>query len=148
MNDGGDYGKGFLGIYPPELELKVEHNGSHTTFLDLDISIGKSKFIYKMFNRVYRFNFHIVRMPSITSNLPSINFYSSTLLEFVRIARSTLLLKDFLPVAKKQLDRMISRGGSKHMLLKQIKKASDRLSEAFQKFHTMASDIVSKIAAT
>ena len=35
-------------------------------------------------------------MPSITSNIPSIIFYSSTMSEFVRIAGSTLLLKDFV----------------------------------------------------
>ena len=55
------------------------------------------------------------------------------MLEFVRIARSTLLLKDFLLVAKNLLDRMINQGGSKHMLLKQIKKVFNRHPGAFQK---------------
>ena len=37
LNDGGEFGKAFLEIYPTELELKVEHNGSHAPFLDLAI---------------------------------------------------------------------------------------------------------------
>ena len=41
LNDGGEFGKDFLETYPTELELKVEHNGSHKTFLDLDMSISK-----------------------------------------------------------------------------------------------------------
>ena len=72
-------------------------------------------------------------MPSITSNIPSIIFYSSTLSEFVRIAWSTLLIKDFFSVAKNILDRMINQGGSKHMPLKQIKKTFN-IAEAFQKY--------------
>ena len=51
--------------------------------------------------------------------------------EFVRIARSTLLLKDLLPEAKNLLDRMISQGGSKHILLKQINKPFNRHPKAF-----------------
>ena len=108
MNDVDEFGKAFLEIYPTELELKVEQNGSHATFLDLDISIDKGKFIHKMFDKWDAFNFHIVKVPSTTSKIP----------EFVRIDRSTLLLKEFLPVAKNLLDRMISQGGSKRMLLK------------------------------
>ena len=49
LNDGGELGKVFLETYPKELGLKVEHNGSHATFLDLNISVDKGKFIYAMF---------------------------------------------------------------------------------------------------
>ena len=93
LNNGGEFGKAFTEIYPTELKLKVKHNGRNATFLDLDISIDKGKFIYKMFEKQDDFNFHIARMPSIKSNIPSIIVYSSTMLEFVRIARSTLILK-------------------------------------------------------
>ena len=46
--------------------------------------------------------------------------------ELVRIARSTLLLKGFLPVAKNLLDQMINQDGSKLMLLKKIKKVFNK----------------------
>ena len=49
LNDGGEFCKAFLEICPIKLELKVKPNGSHATFLDLDISIDKGKFTYKMF---------------------------------------------------------------------------------------------------
>ena len=76
LNYGGEFGKGFLEIYPAKLELKMEHNGSHETFLDLDVSIDKCKFIHKMFDKRHAFNFQIVRTPSITSNIPPIIFFS------------------------------------------------------------------------
>ena len=101
----------------------MEHNGIYATSPDMDISIDKGKFINKMFDQQNTSDFHVVRMPSITSNIPSIIFCSSTWSEFVKIFRSPLFLKDFLPVVKSLLDRMISQGGCKHMLLKRIKKA-------------------------
>ena len=76
LNDGVEYGKVFLEIYPTEPELKGEHNGSHAAFLDLDISLDKEKIIY-VFDKPENFDFHIVRMLLITSNIPSIVFYSS-----------------------------------------------------------------------
>ena len=60
-NEGGQFGKDFLEIYPADLEGNVEYNGSHTTFIDVDI---------------------FVRMLSITSNITSIIFYRFTILDF------------------------------------------------------------------
>ena len=45
--------------------------------------------------------------------------------ELLGNARSISLIKDFLPVSKNLLDGIITQGGSKYMLLKQIKKAID-----------------------
>ena len=69
----------FLEIYPIDLELKVEYNGSYATFIDVDIFIDQGKFIYKMLDKKETFNFHIVRMPSTTSNISPIIFYSFTM---------------------------------------------------------------------
>ena len=122
----------------------MEHNDSHVTFLDLDISIDKGKLIYRMFDKRDTFNFHTVKLPSTTNNIPYIIFYSSTLSEFRSIDRSKLLVKEFLLVAKDLLEQMINQGGSKHMLSKQIENIFNRHSEAFQKYHIF----VSKITAT
>ena len=64
--------------------------------------------------------------------------------EFLGIARSTSLLKDFLSLTKNLSDRMINQVDSKHMLLKKIKKSSNRHLQAFKKYHIMGSDILSK----
>ena len=77
-NDTSEFRQTFFSIYRTELVLKVEHNGSHASFLDLDISTKQCKFIYKMFDKRDAFHSHTVRMPSITSNIPSIIFHSST----------------------------------------------------------------------
>ena len=122
----------------------MEHNDSHATFLDLDISIDKGKLIYRMFDKRDTFNFHSVKLPSTTNNILYIIFYSSTLSEFGSIDRWKLLVKEFLLVAKNLLEQMINQGGSKHMLSKHIENIFNRHSEAFQKYHIF----VSKITAT
>ena len=39
INDNDESSKSFKRIYLRELELKLEHSGTHATFLDLDIKI-------------------------------------------------------------------------------------------------------------
>ena len=100
-----------------------------------------------MFGKRDAVNFLIVGMPSIRSSVLSMIFYGSTMSEFVRIAKSILLLKSFLPAAKNLEDRMINQEGSKQILFKKIKEAFNTYPEDFQKY-IMASDIVSKIVVT
>ena len=38
LNDSSEFSKSFSDIYPEELQLKCEYQGTHATFLDLDIS--------------------------------------------------------------------------------------------------------------
>ena len=71
LDDGGEFGRSFREIYPSELELKCEHEGSHATFLDLDINIVDGKFVYKLFDKRNAFPFFIVRMPDYSGNIPA-----------------------------------------------------------------------------
>ena len=95
LNDGCVLNDIYKGIYPSELQLKVEHTGTHVTFLNLDITIKDVVFIYKLFDKRDAFSFFIVRMPYIDSNNPKSIFYSALVGEFLGIARSSLLCKDF-----------------------------------------------------
>ena len=36
LNDGGAFNDIYKDIYPPELQVKVEHSSTHATFLNLD----------------------------------------------------------------------------------------------------------------
>ena len=72
-------------------------------------------------------------MSLISSNIPSIIFYGSSMSEFERIARSTLLLKGFLPVAKNLLDQ-ISHDNSKHAF-KADEKSIQKTSRGFSKIY-------------
>ena len=144
LNDGGEFGKSFRDIYPDELELKCEHEGSHATFLDLDITVSDGIFVYKLFDKRDNFPFFIIRMPDLTGNIPSHIFYGSVMSEFIRIARSTLLYSDFLPFAINLYKRMKNQGGSETKLLKQIIKALTRHPTSF-KYNKLAEEITNDI---
>ena len=44
INDGEEFGRSFYAIYSKELEVKVENQGDHTIFLNLDITIKEGTF--------------------------------------------------------------------------------------------------------
>ena len=115
--------------------------------MDLEVDVRDGIFIYKLFDKRNNFPFFIVRMPDLSGNIPSHVFYGSVMSEFLRIARSTLLYSDFLPVASSLLRRMSSQGGSKVKILQQISKAISRHPLPFQKFKKRAKEIIHDIGA-
>lgn len=147
LNDGGEFGRSFQQIYPKELELKCEHQGTHATFLDLEIDISDGIYVYKLFDKRNDFPFFIVRMPDLSGNIPSHVFYGSVMSEFLRISRSTLRYSDFLPVASSLFRRMTNQGGSKVRILQQISKAISRHPIPFEKFKKRAKEIIRDISA-
>ena len=70
-------------IYPKQLELKLEHQGEHATCLDLDITIEDNIFLRKLFDKRDKFPFFIVRIPYLSSTVPSSIFYGSLFSEFL-----------------------------------------------------------------
>ena len=130
----------------PNSELKCEHQGTHATFLDLDINITDGIFTYKLFDKRDGFPFFIVRMPNLTGNIPSHVFYGSVMSEFLRISRCTLLYSDFLSSAISLFQRMLNQGGSKTQILNQIRKALLRHPLPFSKYNKRARDIMEDIS--
>ena len=145
INDGGDFNNSVRDIYPPALDLKVEHRGTHATFLDLDIHIEDGIFVYKLFDKRDAFPFFIVRMPHLSSNIPSSTFYGSVFSEFLRIARCTLYFDDFIPRASELYYRMKPQGGKCQLLLKQIQNACLRYPQVFGKYSKTSLEIANKI---
>ena len=134
LNDGGEFGRSSPDIYPEELDLKLEHNGDHGTFLNLDITIQDGIFVYKLYDKRDCFPFSIVKMPYIDSNIPRTIFYSALKGEFLRIARSTLYLEDFIPKAKELLGRMRIQGAKNNITAKSIKRMIVKHPQSFQQF--------------
>ena len=134
--------KVFDQIYPEQLELKVENHGSYASFLNLDIRLVNNQFVYKLYDKRDAFPFFIVRMPHMCSNIPSKIFYSALMGEFLRIARSTLKIEDFIPKASDLILRLLRQGGNEHTMKKQLLKITRRHPESFKQFHTRNVDLV------
>ena len=145
LNDGGEFGRVFREIYPPELELKVESSGMESSFLNLDIKIVDGVFVYRLYDKRDAFPFFIVRMPHRDSNIPQSIFYSSLVGEFLRIARSTLLLHDFIPKASDLVRRMIRQGANINMTKKSLIKIITKHPNSFQQFSILSDELVSML---
>ena len=65
--------------------------------------------------------------------------------EFLKTARCTLPLADFVPRAKKLFFRMTTQGGIKNRVLQQIKKAMVRHPGPFKKYPSDYNTIISLI---
>ena len=50
----------FKTMYPKELNLQVELQGNHVSFLDLDIKVEDSVFVYKPLGKRDKFSLFIV----------------------------------------------------------------------------------------
>ena len=125
--------------------MKLEHNGTHATFLDLEINIVDGMFVYKLYDKRDDFPFFIIRMPYLCSDIPSYIFYGTFSSELLRISRCTLLFDDFLPKGKALYNRMVSQGGSKVKLVHQINKVIQNHFEAFSKYKKTSQYIVKLI---
>ena len=114
------------------MELKSEHLGKSATFLELDIAIQNNIFVYTLFDKSDAFPFSIVRMPDLSTNIPSNIFYGAVFSELLRIARATLLFNDFVPRGSQLYHRMCLRGGSRTKLNLQVRKAIRKYPGVFE----------------
>ena len=89
-----------------------------------------------------KFPFFIVRMPHLSSNIPSSIFYESGFSEILRVARCTLPFSDFTPRISELLTRMINQGGNIKLLIKQIRKAYQKYPGTFHKFQKSENELV------
>ena len=130
VNDYGEFSSSWKFIYPKQLELELEDQGIHATFLDLDITNEDNMFLCKLFGKRDKFHFFIVCMLYPLSNIPSI-FYSSIFSEFLQIAWYTRRLTDFVPKASQLYTRIVTQGANNASILHQMKKAFQKYPETF-----------------
>ena len=86
-----------------------------------------------------------MRMPDRRSNIPSYIFYGTIRSEIIRIARSTLLIDDFVPRVGALFKRMINQGADRLMMLQQYTRACVNHSLSFDKFASRSDCIIGRI---
>ena len=84
-------------------------------------------------------------MPQYSSKIPKYIFYGSILAEFIRIARSTLKLKDFVEKTTILIKRMVKQGGKQDRIFKQLNKALIRHRQTFLHNQTNPKTIIYRI---
>ena len=119
INDDNEFFHFFKNMYPKEFELKVKHKGTQASFLELDITIRDSVFIFKLFDKRDKFPFFIVRMSHLS--MDSI-FYGLFYSELLRIARCTIVFSNLTPKASELNNQTFLQGGNTRQLQNHVKK--------------------------
>ena len=81
-------------------------------------------------------------MPHIESNIPQSIFYTAIKCEFLRIARSNLYLRNFIPKAKELFERMKQHGSKHGTTGTSLRKIMIAHRESFQHFSISCQDLL------
>ena len=84
-------------------------------------------------------------MPHLDSNIPKQIFYSALVGEFLRIARSTLLLNDFVPEAQALVARMFDQGAEGGDTIRHLRKIISKHREDFLHFGKSDDEFIAHI---
>ena len=96
-----------------ELKLGTENTDKHeASFLDLNIKIKDGKFHFGLFDKRDSFLFSIVRMPDMSTNVPSSIVYSAIGAESLINARASNNPESFSIAIKPLIARMSRQGVS------------------------------------
>lgn len=132
INDDGEFARSFREIYPPELQLNKENEGTDkASFLDLDNKLEDQKFVTSLYDKRNAFPFSIVRMPFLSSNIPSNMFYFSFGAEILRIARVSSSRDKFVRTAITLVHRIIAQGGKPNRMKRVLGKIFASHSDSF-----------------
>ena len=87
-------------------------------------------------------------MPHLCSDIPSCIIYGSFLSEFLRISRCTLLFDDFVSKGYALYSRMVTQGGNKAKINRQINKVILKHPKPFSIYNKTFQEIVQHVTAS
>ena len=135
INDNDEFLKSYKEIYPQQMELKVENQGTiKASHLDLDFEIKDRVFISRLYDKREAFKFDVVHMPFKCSNMPYKMFYSTISAEVLRICRATSSYLFFLESVRKLIIRMRKQHAETLGIKKIVTKMMCRHWQPFEKF--------------
>ena len=130
-------------IYPKEIPLEPnDGNGLHDTFLDLDISICDSDFIFKVFHKVDLFNFEVISFPFLESNIPQRICYSTFFSQLIRFLRICSNIHGFAERVQLLWNKLMVRNYEATVLKRYFKKFICQYSDEIVKYGYSLSDIL------
>ena len=110
-------------IYPDCLVLeKTNISDKRVTFLDLDISICNNKFDVKMYDKRKDFNFKVLSMPNMKSNIPERQTYGIFYSQLFRLCNANSNLDNFVGDVKALIAKLVHQNFNRRKLFKFLKK--------------------------
>ena len=124
-------------VYTGNLTLKSnEDSQNNVAYLDLSISVSQSNFIIKVYCKTDDYDFTVVTLPFLESNVAEemcYNIFFGQILRFLRICSK---LEDFMERAKLLADTLIDRNYIKKKLATKLNQVLFRYQKEWSKFVT------------
>ena len=109
-------------IYPDELDIVVTNSSNvNTTFLDLDIYIDNGKFCTKLYDKRRDFNFKVVSLPNLKSNVPKQPSYGIFKGEVYRICKSSSNTSVFINDVKLLVNKLVNQKFDRNLLYSSLR---------------------------
>ena len=122
LNDNGHFDSVYTDIYPQALELKyTARSRTNASFLDMDISINNIIFNKKLFDKRNEFNFNIISLPNMSSNIPINQAYSTYYSQIIRYFKANNNYSNFVNNVKCLYNKLCKQNFNKRLLLKYLK---------------------------
>jgi len=122
-------------IYPESLKMeRAGDNNKNVQYLDLNITIGDNGIDIKLYNKTDDFNFKVVSLTFLHSNIPEevgYNVFYSQVLRLGQVSSNIIHFKNSLKILLKTLT---DRGYKRDLLVGYIKKSLRKYSNIFAKF--------------
>ena len=132
-------------IYPSQLTVEKANKSDHLAdYLDLTFIIDSGgKLSTRLYDKRDDFDFHIVNLPFLSSNIPSGPSYGVYISQLIRYARCCSHYDDFRYRHKCLVDRLLSQGYKALRLEKSFKKFYGRYQDLIEKYRRSVNAMVS-----
>jgi hypothetical protein len=123
-------------IYPGNLTLTKSNEDSvnNVAYLDLSISVSESSFIIKVYCKTDDYDFTVVTLPFLESNVAEEMCYNVFFGQILRFLRICSKLEDFVVRAKFLADTLVDRMYNKKKLATKLNQVLFRYPKEWNKF--------------
>ena len=117
LNDRGYFDRIYSNIYPHELELKATmSSNSSTSYLDMDITSHEGKFIHKLYDKRNDFEFKVISLPNLASNIPINQAYGTFYSQVIRYFKANNNYTNFVNDVKCLTDKLCNQNFKRRLL--------------------------------
>ena len=123
LNDKGLFNQIFKDIYPDMLELNSTNiTQNSTNYLDMNINICNDKFEYELYDKRNDYNFQVISLPNLNSNIPISSAYSVIYSQVLRYFKATNGMRQFMGSLDRLRNKMIRQNFLRSGIEKQFNK--------------------------
>ena len=135
-------------FYPYELEIKeTTETAASSSYLDCYLYIDNGKLTTRLYDKWDNFNFPVVNILFLSSNIPSAPAYAVYVSQVIHYARACSNYQDFMERGKVLITKLLSQGYQNNKLVGTFQKFYGRHHDLVNPYNVAVSRIVSDVFA-